>query len=134
MAPMSDSPSRTELLICPRCNRPHDQGDRYCRRCGVSISSSSLLTVRGNYQPALWRPAAPAIIGGAAAIAAGALAEIALRRLVKVAFRPSSLLPVLRHVTNKPAQRQQKNNGHSDDDLVETEAVFVKRIWVRRSR
>ena len=123
-----------ELLICNRCGRPHDGDDRFCRKCGSSLPSSNRLpATRGNYQPVVWRSPLPTITRGVTAVVIGTLAEIALKRLVKSAVRPGSLLPALRR-NPKPAVAKRGDDAVEPDAVIESEAFMVRRVWIRRGR
>ena len=130
---MTEEPSRRngELLVCNRCSRPFEPGDRFCRRCGASLNT--LPVAREDYAPAIWRSPVPAIARGVVAIAVGTLAEIAIRRAIKMVFRPSSLLPALRRDSTSMVQ-QPGDDGLEPDAVIESEAFTVRRVRVRRSR
>ena len=128
-----EPPSRRngELLVCNRCSRPYEPGDRYCRRCGASLNT--LPVAREDYTPAVWRSPVPAIARGVVAIAVGTLAEIAIRRVIRMAFRPSSLLPALRR-DSRPMVQRPADDGTEPDAVIESEAFTVRRVRVRRGR
>jgi ribosomal protein L40E len=130
---MSEQPFRRngELLICNRCNRPFEPGDRFCRKCGAPLNT--LPVARDNYQPAVWRSPVPTIARGVVAIAVGTLAEIALRRAIRLVFRPRSLLPMLRR-DSSPAVRKADDDGFEPDAVIESETFAVRRVRVRRGR
>ena len=130
---MSEEPFRRngELLICGRCNRSYEPGDRFCRKCGASLNN--LPVARENYQPAVWRSPVPMLARGVVAIAVGALAEIALRRAIRMVFRPRSLLPLLRR-DSAPVVHHSDGNGMEPDAVIESEAFTVRRVRVRRGR
>jgi len=130
---MTDETSRRngELLICSRCSRPYEPGDRFCRRCGASLNT--LPAARDDYTPVVWQSPVPAIARGVAVIAMGTLAEIAIRRIIRLIFRPSSLLPVLRRSSNSVA-KMPADNGMEPDAVIESEAFTVRRVRVRRGR
>ena len=128
-----DEPSHRngELLICGRCNRPFDPGDRFCRKCGAPLST--LPVARGDYQPAVWHSPVPALARGATAIIVGTLAEIVIRRAIRMVFRPRSLLPALRPESS-PKVHEPGENGLEPDAVIESEAFTVRRVRVRRGR
>jgi len=130
---MTDEPSRpdAELLICSRCNRPYEPGDRFCRRCGASLNN--LPAARDDYIPEVYRSPLPSIARGVVVIAAGTLAEIALRRAIRFVFRPRSLLPVLRRDA-APVSQSRDGDGMEPDAVIESEAFTVRRVRVRRSK
>ena len=129
---MNDGPSRRngELLICNRCSRPYEPGDRFCRKCGASLNT--LPVARENHQPAVWRSPVPTVARGVVAIAVGTLAEIALRRAIRMLFRPRSLLPALQR-DSAPTVRPGEN-GMEPDAVIESETFAVRRVRVRRGR
>ncbi len=133
MADTMNPPARRngELLVCHRCSRPYDPGDRFCRKCGAPVGS--LPVARESYQPVAWRPPVPALARGATAIIVGTLAEIVIRRVIRMAFRPRSLLPALKP-ESKAVVRKPGENGFEPDAVIESEAFSVRRVRVRRSR
>jgi hypothetical protein len=130
---MTDEPSRrnAELLICNRCSRPYEPGDRFCRRCGASLNN--LPVAREDYTPDVWRSPMPSIARGVAVIAMGTLAEIAIRRAMRFVFRPSNFLPVLRRNSTSVA-KPVSGDGMEADAVIESEAFTVRRVRVRRGR
>ena len=130
---MNNEPSRRngELLICNRCSRPYEPGDRFCRKCGAPLNT--LPIARENYQPTVWRSPVPTLARGIVAIAVGTLAEIVIRRAIRMLFRPRSLLPALRR-DSTPTIRQPGENGMEPDAVIESEAFTVRRVRVRRGR
>jgi hypothetical protein len=130
---MTDEPSRRngELLVCSRCSRPYEPGDRFCRRCGASLNT--LPAARDDYAPVVWRSPVPAIARGVAVVAMGTLAEIMIRRVIRMVFRPSSLLPVLRRNSTSVVEAP-TGDGMEPDAVIESEAFTVRRVRVRRGR
>jgi len=129
------APREGQFLICEHCGASHDPDDEFCRKCGASLTGSRVPAVRRNYQPVVYRPAVPIVVQGAAAIAAGTLAEIVLKRLIKRLFRPRSLLPVLRSNAKKsvPVEKQQAD-GEEPDAQIESETIVLRQIRLRRRR
>jgi hypothetical protein len=123
-----------ELILCKRCSSPYDPDDRFCRKCGASLFGSNVPAVRPDFQAVVWRPAVPAVVQGAAAIAAGTLAEIVLRRVLKRIFRPRSLLPALRKESVSSVLGPDGGDGMRADAEIESEAFMVRRVRVRRPR
>ena len=128
-----DEPSRRngELLICSRCSRPFDPGDRFCRKCGAPLTT--LPVARDDYSPVAWQSPVPALAHGATAIIVGTLAEIVIRRALRMIFRPSTLLPALRP-NSTPAVHDPGDNGLESDAVIESETFAVRRVRVRRGR
>lgn len=78
-----------DLLLCAQCDAPYDADDNYCRRCGANVRGGLPATRdAATFATTVWEPRVPsAVVKGAAAVAAGALARVALRTLVGLAFR-----------------------------------------------
>ncbi|HWQ28012.1 MAG TPA: hypothetical protein VNN12_03210 [Dehalococcoidia bacterium] len=78
-----------DLLLCARCDAPHDADDNYCRRCGAYLRAGLPATRDSEaFATTVWEPRVPAaVVKGAAAVAAGALARMALRTLIGRALR-----------------------------------------------
>ncbi len=127
---MTDEPSHHEgeLLICSRCTRAYDPGDRFCRKCGAPLDT--LPVAREDYTPAVWNSPVPAIARGIAVVAVGTLAELAVRRAIRMLFRPSNFLPALRHNSTSVTKAPQ-GNGVAADAVIESEAFTVRRVRVR---
>ncbi len=117
-----------ELLICRRCSHPYDPGDRFCRRCGASLDT--LPVAREDYTPAVWNSPVPAIARGIVVVAVGTLAELAMRRAIRMLFRPSNFLPALRH-NSTSVTKTSPGNGVAADAVIESEAFTVRRVRVR---
>ncbi len=131
----NDLPREGELLLCEHCGAPYDPKDEVCRKCGRTLPDSQVPAVRRDYQPTLWRPAVPVVVVGAAAIAAGTLAEIILRRIIKRIFRPSSLLPARRDSAKKPAKVLEPEEEDMEPEAhIESETFVLRRIRLRRRR
>jgi hypothetical protein len=79
-----------DLLLCARCDAPYEADDNYCRRCGAGLRAGLPATREGEtFATTVWEPRVPsAVVKGAAAVAAGALARVALRTLLNLAFHP----------------------------------------------
>jgi zinc-ribbon domain len=118
-----------ELLICNRCSRPYDPGDRFCRKCGASLNN--LPAAREDFTPDVWRSPVPTIARGVVVVAVGTLAEIAVRRAIRMIFRPGNFLPVLRRNSTAVAKTP-SSNGNEPDAVIEAEAFTVRRVRVRR--
>ncbi|MGD0765658.1 MAG: zinc ribbon domain-containing protein [Dehalococcoidia bacterium] len=131
---MNRSQGNGELILCKRCSSPYDPDDRFCRKCGASLSGANVPAVRPDFQAVVWRPAVPPVVQGAAAIAAGTLAEFILRRVLKRLFRPRSLLPALRKEPVSSILGRNGDDGMQADAEIESEAFMVRRVRVRRPR
>jgi hypothetical protein len=127
---MTDEPSaKGELLICNRCTRSYDPGDRFCRKCGAPLNNVPMM--HEDFTPDVWRSPMPAIARSVAVIAAGTLAELAIRRAIRLVFRPSNFLPVPRR-NSSAVTTTAPSNGNQADSLIEAEAYTVRRVRVRR--
>jgi predicted amidophosphoribosyltransferase len=129
-------PPEGEILLCATCGTPYDPDDDFCRKCGSPLSGRSLPAVRRDYQPAVWQPPLPLIVQGAAAVAAGTIAEILVRKLIARIFRPRSLLPILRRSNKK---RSLELVPQSDEEMepeaqIESETVVFRQVRLRRRR
>jgi len=125
-----------EILLCPACGAPYDPDDDFCRKCGGPLSGRSLPAVRRDYQPAVWQPPVPLIVQGAAAVAAGTIAEIVIRKLIGRLFRPRSLLPLLRRSNKKQSLElvPQSDDGMEPEAQIESETVVFRQVRLRRRR
>lgn len=124
-----------EVLLCAACGAPYDPDDDFCRKCGRPLSGRGLPAVRRDYQPALWQPPVPVIVQGAAAVAAGTIAEILIRRLVGRIFRPRSLLPILRRSNKKPLELVPQGDEEMEPEAqIESETVVFRQVRLRRRR
>ncbi len=122
-------------LHCPRCDAAYDEGDNFCRRCGANLNGSNLPAVRDSYEVALpWKgQSMPALVRGAAVVAAGTLTEMLLRRLVSRAFRPKRV----RWPVQRPAEAVTAAPAPSDDSMpadthVVSETFILRRVRLRR--
>ncbi len=125
-----------QLLICEHCGASYDPDDGFCRRCGAPLLGSQVPAVRRDYQPVVYRrPAVPIVVQGAAAIAAGTLAEIILKRVIKRVFRPRSLLSALRRNAKKSTRvEKHQDDGEEPDAQIESETIVLRQIRLRRGR
>ena len=75
--------------MCGRCEAVCEIDDNFCRKCGLSLRvSENLPSVRPNLLPAIRQPSVPAVVvRGAAFVAAGKIAEIIARRMVRSVFQ-----------------------------------------------
>jgi hypothetical protein len=135
-----DGRSQGEVLLrCPRCSSPHDPEDSYCRHCGAALHATRVPIVRDDrsYAPVPWRETVPVVIGGAAVVAAGTLAEAVLRRLIGRALRRLARPPDGQ--TRLPARRQpekaqvvEQPQPDHDDAQVVSETFLFRRVRLRR--
>lgn len=133
-----DSSYRGEVLLCPECGTPYDSADDFCRRCGAHLSGRKLPAVRRNYQPVAWQPPMPALVRGAAVLAAGTLAEILIRKLIGRFFHPRSLLPILRRQGGRPLEIVPRDDEEMEEmepeAQIESQTVVFRRVRLRRRR
>lgn len=119
-------------MKCTTCGSPGSIEDNFCRRCGTSQRNSRLPVKRAAAQPpAVWQQAAPAVVRGAALIAAGVAVEWLMRVATKRAFSislgaakrpPKSQALALQHDDQRPSQ-----NG-----VAISETVVMRRVILRR--
>lgn len=133
-----DSSYTGEVLLCPECGTPYDPADDFCRRCGAPVSDRRLPAVRRNYQPVAWQPPVPALVQGAAVLAAGTVAEILIRKLIGRFFRPRSLLPILRRPGKTPLEIVPRDDEEMEEmepeAQIESQTVVFRRVRLRRRR
>ena len=81
--------SPPETVLCGRCASVCDPDDNFCRHCGLPLHEQQLPSVRDGHEvPAVWQPPLPpVVVKGAAFVAAGTLAEVLVRRLVRGVLR-----------------------------------------------
>jgi hypothetical protein len=115
-----------EAVICGRCAAICDFADNFCRSCGLALQDTTLPSVRESRLPAVWRPPVPVVVVKSAAfIAAGTLAEMFVRRLVRNAFASR------REASN--AQPPAVMNGRAREEAhLESETYLLRRVRVRR--
>lgn len=130
-----DAPTpEAELLVCDCCAAPYDPEDNFCRRCGFPLhQAAGLPAVRdGRYEAVVWQPAVPAVVKGAAVLAAGTLAELLVRRILSSAFRPRSLLPSRTNSARRAAQVVEREEPVTDDTQMVSETLVLRRVRFRR--
>ena len=122
-----------ETAICGRCASVCDPEDNFCRHCGLPLHDDSKLpSIRNGAMPVAWRPPLPAaVVKGAAFVAAGTLAEMFLRQLVRNAFgrgRGASQPPAGRPST----QLTNREQPLSVETQVVSETFLLRRVRFRR--
>ncbi len=122
-----------ETMLCGRCGCPYDLEDNFCRQCGLPLHDANLPSVPEESQvPAVWRPPVPAVVvKGAAFIAAGTVAEMLMKRLVRGAFGRGS------GDEKAPARREQgevvrQPEPPDGDAQMVSETFLMRRIRFRR--
>ncbi len=119
-----------ETLLCGRCANAYDAEDNFCRQCGAPLHDPQLPSVRDEASlPAVWRPPLRAVVvRGAAFVAAGTMAEMLIRRLVRRALSRRPASPVRREAT--PATEPDET-ADGDAEMV-SETLLLRRIRFRR--
>ena len=123
--------SLLDPVACGRCEAVCEVDDNFCRKCGLSLRvSESLPSVRSSSLPIIRQPSVPAVVvRGAAFVAAGKIAEIIARRMVRSVFQRSN------GSKNLPATAKQ-GEVVPRDDMAETtvisETLLTRRIHFRR--
>ena len=114
-----------ESIICGRCATVADADDNFCRHCGMALGVERLPSVRSNAGvPAVWQPRLRgAAIKSAAFIAAGTLAEVLVRRMVRRALAP---------LTGRPKHTKEVIAPDAGEPRVESETLLVRHIRIRR--
>ncbi len=118
-----------ESLECSRCEAACEVDDNFCRQCGLSLRvSENLPSVRANRLPAIRQPSVPSVVArGAAVVAAGKIAEIIARRVVRSMFQ--------RGDSSKNLPATVKKGEIVEEELPESvisETVLMRRIHFRR--
>ncbi len=119
-------------MRCERCGAYASRADSQCRKCGAALPSPNgrnlpLPVRQPPSYPTLWRQAAPVLAQGAALVALGVAAEMALTALAKGALR----LPSLRRPAKSrlPARR---NGEPPEGTYAVSETVMMRRVIFRR--
>ncbi len=128
---MNEPRSPLEPDLCGRCEAVCEIDDNFCRKCGLSLRvSENLPSVRSNLLPAIRQPSVPAVVvRGAAFVAAGKIAEIIARRMVRRAFQRGN------GSKNLPATAKQGEVVARDETpqtTVISETLLTRRIHFRR--
>ncbi len=122
-----------ETLLCGRCVNAYDPEDNFCRQCGAPLHDPQLPSVRDEAGlPAVWRPPLRAVVvKGAAFVAAGTMAEMLIRRLVRGALgrRPGAPQSPVRREATPATERDETADG--DAEMV-SETLLLRRIRFRR--
>jgi hypothetical protein len=119
-----------ETLLCGRCATACDPEDNFCRHCGLALHEHQLPSVRDGQQvPAVWQPPLPAaVVKGAAFVAAGTLAEILVRRLVRGVLRGRS------RASQAPARRAKSEVAPREEPLPAETQMLSETLLLRRVR
>ena len=117
-------------MRCPRCGAYGALEDNFCRRCGAARRNSRLPVRRSAQPPVVWRRAAPAVVRGAALIAAGVAAEWLLRTATRRAL--GLALPDARAARPKSRALAPRQRSQPDGAMAVSETVVIRRLLVRR--
>jgi len=119
--------SSLQAIICGRCATVCDADDNFCRQCGMALSDERLPSVRnGANVPAVWQPRIRGVaVKSAAFIAAGTVAEILVRRMVRRALAPLA-------GKRRPARSGTEMVSSDAGEGVESETLLVRHIRIRR--
>ena len=120
-----------ETLLCGRCAGAYDSDDNFCRQCGAPLRDPQLPSVRDQAGlPAVWRPPLRAVVvRGAVFVAAGTMAEMLIRRLVRRALGQRLRAP--RSPVRRDGAKERDEKADGDTELV-SETLLVRRIRFRR--
>jgi len=115
------------VVICGRCSTVCDGADNFCRQCGISLREEQLPSVRPAGLPAVRAPSARSmVVRGAAFVAAGKIAEIVARRVVR------GMLQNAPRAARLPARRS--DAALRPGVVVEEENFLSETLLVRRTR
>jgi hypothetical protein len=123
---MPAEPPHSGSLICGRCGWAFDDGDKYCRECGISLQDAQVPVVRDELLPVEWRPSVPAAVaGGAALVAAGTIGRFLLGRLARGAH--SAAFPAARGLPRDVIAQRAGDSG-----AIVSETLVFRRIRIRQ--
>ncbi len=115
-------------MRCEKCGNYSSRSDSYCRRCGAEMRNTRLPVKRPLAAPTVWSQAAPVLARGAALVALGVAAEVALSALAKGALR----LPTLRRPAKTKALATRRNGELPAGSVAVSETVVMRRLIFRR--
>lgn len=135
---MENGEAPPNTILCARCGTACDLGDNFCRQCGLALRADAprqLPVPHEGILPAVWRPPVPTmVVRGAAVVAAGTLAEMMVRRLVRSVFgggakrSRETTLPA-RSANGAVAPRE---DAMPEDTQMVSETLLLRRIRFRR--
>ena len=126
-----DVPAHTlGTFVCDRCQEDCDLGDNFCRHCGFSLlEQPPLPSVRSATRlPVILPPSVPATVAkGAAFVAAGKIAELLVRRMVRNALGSGNS-------RQKPTKADlvSKQDATPQSSEIVSETVLFRQIRIRR--
>ncbi len=120
-------------MRCENCGAYASRSASYCRNCGAALPSRAgrnlrLPVKRTPAYPSLWRQAAPVLARGAALVALGVAAEVALNALAKGALR----LPALRRPAKTRPLPARRDEHLPEGSYAVSETVVMRRVILRR--
>ena len=115
-------------MRCEKCGNYSSRSDSYCRRCGAETRNTRLPVKRPPASPTVWSQAGPVLARGAALVALGVAAEVALNALAKGALR----LPTLRRPGKTKALATRRNGELPAGSVAVSETVVMRRLIFRR--
>ncbi|MCH7523351.1 MAG: hypothetical protein IH920_06235 [Chloroflexi bacterium] len=115
-------------MRCEKCGNYSSRSDSYCRRCGAEMRNTRLPVKRPPASPTVWSQAAPVLARGAALVALGVAAEVALNALAKGALR----LPTMRRPAKTKAIATRRNGELPAGSVAVSETVVMRRLIFRR--
>jgi hypothetical protein len=122
--------SSADIILCGRCEAACDSSDRFCRQCGLLLHDTRLPSQWDEARmPVPWRPApASIVVKGAAIVAAGTVAEMLIRRIVRGLLSADEKDERAKELT---VVSEPNGNGHGQSEVV-TETLLFRRIRFRR--
>ncbi len=115
------------MSSCNACTTVIDDGDNFCRRCGVPVAEVQLPAVRTSAMPAIWRPQTSPVVKGAAVMAAGTVGQFLVRRVI------GGLLAGSAPKKHRAIRiKNPRNDGMLDEAQIITETIMMRRVRIRR--
>ena len=115
------------MSSCTACAFAIDDGDNFCRRCGVAVTEAQLPTVRTSTMPTIWRTQASPVVKGAAVMAAGTVGQFLVRRVI------GGLLTAGAPKSHRAIRiKNPRSDGMVDEAQIITETIMMRRVRIRR--
>ena len=119
-------------MICDNCRAVYDTTDNFCRHCGSVLSVEVPVVRRSEPLPVPWEQVRPALTRGVAALAAGMVLDLLLRRISRGFPLPQRAVTrrLLRPFDGLRAQDERGANPPAARPQIEeyTEAIYVRRV------
>jgi hypothetical protein len=115
-------------MRCENCGGNSARADIYCRRCGAELRNLRLPVKREAALPTTWQRTAPVLARGAALVALGVAAELALNALARGALS----LPSRRPTRSKALAVKRDSGDLPDGSIAVSETVVLRRLIFRR--